>query len=66
MDGSKVELSEHECVVAEKSNSTVSYVNKVGDVTFIVGNIFTWSKTLTDIYEDIVISEYRQISNDPT
>jgi len=66
MGGSKVELPEHTCKAVEKSNSSVSYVNKFGDITFIVSNSFTESKTLTDIYEDIIISAYRQISNDPT
>ena len=65
MDGSNVNFSKHACEVAEKSNSPVSYVNKIGDVTFIVGNSFTGTKTLTDVFEEILIFVYRQSNSDP-
>jgi hypothetical protein len=47
-------------------NSNSAYVNNVGDTTFIIQNSFTGAKSLTDAFEEIIISTFRHRNAMPT
>ena len=47
----------------KSDNNTTTYVNKIGDTTFIIGNSFTGTKTLADTFEEIIIAAFRRENN---
>jgi len=44
----------------DKNNQTITYAMKVGDITFIVKNSFEGTQSLSDAFEDIIVSSYRE------
>jgi hypothetical protein len=40
--------------------ATTTYVNKIGGTTFIISNSFTGTKSLDDVFEELVVSAFRQ------
>ena len=46
--------------MSEININAFNYVNKIGDTTFIISNSFTGTKTLADMFEEVVISAFRE------
>ena len=44
----------------QKEIRKTAYVTEVGDVTFVVQNSFTGTKTLTKAFEEIIIDSFRE------
>jgi len=37
-----------------------TYTSKIGDITFIVNNSFTGSKTIAEAFEEIILAAFRE------
>ena len=44
----------------EQTIRTTTYINKIGDTTFIIRNKYTGTKTLADAFEEIIVSAFRR------